>query len=182
MKSKKALNILVASIALVGFTNEIFQPQTVEARPHYNEKAYLKYSKNFHKVVVLKSTQVYKVHRGYDEAHNKYTKAYVLKPGDITTIRDRGIAWGWTIGKKYGYCSMRDPYSFSWFDTYQKHYYIDTGLFHGAKKRAGKSYEFTWRQYCKLVKMGMWDLMNQPYGSAHNKIIKQIKQWNIKTI
>ncbi|WP_297952575.1 hypothetical protein [uncultured Lactobacillus sp.] len=181
MKYKKWLPTLVASCAFFSFVGATDSSNSqVEATSLYTQKAYTKYANKFHKVVILKNTQVYKVHRGKDEAHNIYIKAYMLHPGDVATIRDRGVAWGWTIGKKYNYCSMRDPFSFSWFDTYQRHYYIDYGLFHGAKKRVNKSYTFTWNQYCKLVKMGMWDLMYHPYGATHNKIMKQIKQWDIK--
>lgn len=178
MRFKKALITITASIALIDICPAIINSQKVEAKTQYNDKAFSKYARKFHRVLITKRTQVYKVHRGYDEAHNRYTKAYVLKPGDFATIRDRGIAWGWTIGKSYNYCSMRDPFYFDWFDTYTKHTYIDTGLFHGAKKRTEKSYDFSWSQYCKLVKMGLWDLPTHP--NRNKKINQQIKKWNLQ--
>ncbi len=72
---------------------------------------------NFIKVKITKKTAYYKVIMGHDEAHNKYKKMGYLKPGQIVYVRGRGVVWGWTIGKKYNYCSFRNSYDYSWFTT-----------------------------------------------------------------
>lgn len=176
MKHKFLITAL-ATVSLLGAgtVSTLSHPQTVEASSN-KIKLFSKYAKDFHRVVITERTQVYKVHRGKDEAHNRYTKAYVLKPGDTATIRDRGIAWGWTIGKSYNYCSMRDSFSFNWFDTYSKKVYIDKGLFTGSSKRVGKAYTFTWKQYCHLCKLGIWskDVNDKKAWNRINKYVKSI--------
>lgn len=172
MDFKKTLITLTASLTLASTCPAIINSQRVEAKTQYNEKEFLKYAKRFHKVVIIDRTQVYKVHRGYDEAHNRYTKAYVLKPGDVANIRARGIAWGWTIGKKYNYCSLRDAYKFGWFDTYSKHKYIDVSAFKHVKYGT-QYYEFTWPQYVRLCKMNLWEATKSE-KKAINRYVKSI--------
>lgn len=172
MNFKKTFITLTASLTLASVCPAIINSQKVEAQTHYSDKEFLKYAKKFHKVVIIDRTQVYKVHRGYDEVHNRYTKAYVLNPGDVATIRDRGIAWGWTIGKKYNYCSMRDPYNFKWFDTYSKHKYIDVSAFKHVK-HGTQYYQFTWPQYVRLCKMNFWESTSSE-RKAINRYIKSI--------
>ena len=113
---KKLLISALASIALFSSTGVALtsiKPNDVQATKMPNQK----YIKKFYKVRITKKTTYYKVIRGRDEAHNKYKKMGYLKPGQIVYIRGRGVVWGWTIGKKYKYCSFRSSFNYSWFTT-----------------------------------------------------------------
>ena len=106
---KKLLISALASIALFSSTGVALtsiKPNDVQATKMPNQK----YIKKFYKVRITKKTTYYKVIRGRDEAHNKYKKMGYLKPGQIVYIRGRGVVWGWTIGKKYKYCSFRSSF------------------------------------------------------------------------
>lgn len=96
-----------------------------------------------------------------------------------TMVTGKGMAHHSTIDKETFW--MAPSYSRSWYDVYAKHTLLDTGLFHGAKKRTNKSYSLTWKQYCRLVRMRLWDLTDKPYSYslAHN-LLKQINAWGIK--
>lgn len=176
MKHKFLIKTLVAVSLFVPAVNAINSFHSPIQAISRKEKLSIKYTKKFYRVVITDETQVYKVHRGYDEAHNRYTKAYKLEPGDEATIQDRGIAWGWTIGKKYNYCSMRDSNSFSWFEPYAKYHYIDSSFFLNQNKETGNIVRLTWPQYKK-----MWRLSFSPhklakwYKSAHLKIVGHAK-------
>ena len=115
-KNKKLLISALASIALLSSTGVALtsiKPNDVQATKMPNQK----YIKRFYKVRITKKTAYYKVIRGRDEAHNKYKKMGYLKPGQIVYVRGRGVVWGWTIGKKYNYCSFRSSFNYSWFTT-----------------------------------------------------------------
>lgn len=176
MKYKLLVKTLIAFslfIPAVKTINSIHSP--VQALS-YKEKLYTKYASKFHRVVITDETQVYKVHLGYDEAHNWYTKAYKLEPGDEATIQIRGIAWSWTVGKKGKYCIMRSETNYDWFEPYEKYHYFDSSLFLHHEKNTGNIVRLTWPQYKK-----MWRLIYSPhklakwYKSAHLPIVGHTK-------
>ena len=108
----------------------------------------------------------------------KYVKAYRLKPGDTPLIRYRGVDWGWTIGKSYHYCTFTDK--FYWFDTYSKYKWVDQGLLDGSMKDEHFAYKFTWEQYCKLIKDGIYTT-NHPKKLWKTKIKPLIEKWKPET-
>lgn len=110
---KKVLAFFAAVLMLVSGLG-VFANNNVVPTNHV-QAAGQKYGMRFYKVRITKKTLVYKVHPGKYEYMNKYTKAYYLRPGKTATIRARGNVWGWTIGKSYKYCSMRDSRDYSWF-------------------------------------------------------------------
>lgn len=114
--NKKVFITTLASIALfgcIGTSVNYNMSNNVQA----TKMPSLRYVKHFYKVRITKKTAYYKVIRGKDEAHNKYKKMGYLKPGQIVYVRARGVVWGWTIGKRYKYCSFRDEFDYSWFTT-----------------------------------------------------------------
>lgn len=110
--NKKIIATAVAAMSLVsgiGFS-------TMNSTPAYAAKTTYKYTKRFYKVRITKKTLVYRINR--NKRPFTFTKAYYLKPGQTTYIRSKAdISWGWTIGKKYKYCSTRDANDYSWFTT-----------------------------------------------------------------
>lgn len=180
MKLKK---ILFSVIALTGLATCLMAANTNQVKAaSFN---YYSTGKGFshlkHKVVLTRPITIRKIHF-YKHSFYTYLKERKVLPAGtqikILPYGDKGYYWLISYGK-FSNGWVYPPKTTDWFDTYQKHVLIDTGLFHGAKKRTNKSYEFTWKQYCKVVKMGMYTLMYHPYGSTHNKIMKQIKAWNL---
>lgn len=173
---------ILTALALVStmFVTESFVNNTsAYAAPKmtHRQKLFSKYAKKFHKVIVLQKTQVYKVHPGPYEAANNYTKAYTLKPGDVTYIRDRGVSWSWTVGKSYRYCIFsRDSFNFDWFIDYDKEIWIPVGYFSKTPKETKKCYHFTGKQEAKLAKYGFFT-----HESAPKKVIRYVKSIHPKT-
>lgn len=181
---KRFRTALFSLIAAVGLANCLATTHTVKATSfnYYSTKGFYHFK---HKVVLTQPITIRKEH-SYGHSFYTYLKEKKTLPAGtqikILPYGDKGYYWIVLYGNTNKSTWVYPPKSTDWFDVYQKHIYIDTGLFHGAKKRINKSYEFTWNQYCKLVKMGMYTLMNHPYGPTHNKIMRQIKRWNVKII
>lgn len=173
----KKLALISASLMLTSTFVAASPSQTVEA---VSQKTYTKYSRKFNKVVALKPMQVYKVHPGKYACYNRYTKAYVLHPGDTAWVRHRGVDWGWTVGKSYRYCILKD--NFSWFEGYEKYEWIDKGLLDGSMKDEHFSYKFTWKQFCKLCSL---NVLNNDYFVTkkdwRTKIRPLIEKWKPET-
>lgn len=177
---KRILSILLISLALVGTVTTTKSNVKADSFNYYSTGKGFTHLK--HKVVLIKPITIRKVHF-YGHTFYTYLKEKKTLPAGtqikILPYGDKGYYWLVFYGNKDTTRWVYPQKKTDWFDTYAKHIYIDYGLFHGAKKRVEKSYTFTWKQYCKLVKMGMYTLMYHPYGSTHNKIMKQIKAWNL---
>lgn len=148
-KIVKKLALVSASLMLASTASVALPTQTVSA---VSSRTMSKYTRKFHRVVVLKPIQVYRVHRGKYGYLNRYTKAYKLRPGDSTLIRYRGVEWVWTIGKSYKYCTLKG--NFSWFDTYSKYTWISNAVLTNTTKNT-RFYRFTWSQFRTLVRKGV---------------------------
>jgi len=177
MNFKKILIVLAALISLTVTGMTIMGPQKVEAHSIW-------WWEKPHKAVITAKTKINHIviNSKYPMGH-KSSSTY-LEPGQLVWIRkidNMGtvVTWNGKAFSRYNYWASYN-YSNDWFELQIKQELIDTGLFHGAKKQSNKCYVFTWKQYCKLVKMGMWDLMDHPYGPNHTKILNQIKKWNVK--
>ena len=92
-----------------------------------------------------------------------------------TRVTGKGMAYHNNIDRLTFW--MVPNFSQSWYDVYQKHVYLDKGLFEGKENRVGKSYKFTWKQYCHLVKMGIWytDINNKAAWSKMNQYAKSVQ-------
>lgn len=176
---KRILSILLISLALIGTATAAQSNVKADSFNYYSTGKGFSHLK--HKVVLTRPITIRKVHF-YKHSFYTYLKERKILPAGtqikILPYGDKGYYWLISYGK-FSNGWVYPPKKTDWFDTYAKHIYIDYGLFHGAKKRVEKSYTFTWKQYCKLVKMGMYTLMYHPYGSTHNRIMKQIKAWNL---
>ncbi|MFR4967955.1 MAG: hypothetical protein ACLUDD_05045 [Lactobacillus kalixensis] len=178
MKLIKFVSAISAGVALSCCISSltIAKPQTVNA---VSDATYTKYSKKFHKVIVTKKTAVYRIVRGKYGYLNRYVKAYTLMPGDVTTVRHRGIEWGWTVGKSYKYCTLKD--SFSWFDEYLDTYYFDTNIFDNKMSESHKAYKLNNSQYRQLLKAGYNDYYISPKKLKYMKYLIT-KVWKIKPV
>ncbi|NRN87828.1 hypothetical protein IMAU30077_01568 [Lactobacillus helveticus] len=179
MKNKviKNLALISASLALVGTITVTAPTKTVNA---VSDRTFSKYSRKFHRVVVTSPIWVFRIYPRYPMYKTKYVKAYLLKPGDRPLVRHRGVDWGWTVGKSYRYCILKD--SFSWFEGYEKYKWIDQGLLDGKFKDEHFSYRFTWKQFCKLCSLNV--LNNDYYVTRKDwrtKIRPLIKKWKPET-
>lgn len=179
---KRILSILLISFALVGAAIVTQSNVKADSFNYYSTGKGFTHLK--HKVVLIKPITIRKEH-SYGHTFYTYLKEKKTLPAGtqikILPYGDKGYYWLISYGK-FSNGWVYPPKTTDWFDTYQKHVLIDTGLFHGAKKRTNKSYEFTWKQYCKVVKMGMYTLIDHPYGTTRNKIMKQIKAWDVPIV
>lgn len=186
MNLKKLLIAITVSVAFVGNFTPVSPSFTfnriVFATSKAKEKLYNKYSSKFHKVVINdEPIQVYRVHR-HANSLPTFTKAYKLYPGDTTYIRDRGVTWGWTIGKSYNYCSIKDCYNFDWFEPYSKYTYLDKSYFDTNFPERKIVYKLTWNQICKMYKL-RWNYQlnndnkaeDKKWTKVHMNFIKKIK-------
>lgn len=183
MKKHKLLFLIIATSMLMTSSGSLISNQSVKADSYLNAVTAKYKNLGLHKVLITKTTYIRKIHWAVPTYKSTVGPKIRIPAGKQVRIIRTGTDFGWYMkvpGHKGDYTIVKKYNDSSWYDLPQKHIYIDYGLFHGAKKRVNKSYTFTWNQYCKLVKMGMWDLMYHPYGSTHNKIMKQIKQWDIK--
>lgn len=174
-KTIKKLALISTSLMLTGTVVATVPSQTVDA---VSNKTFSKYSKKFNRVVVTDPIWVYKIYPRYPMYKTKYVKAYKLKPGDTPIVRHRGVDWGWTVGKSYRYCILKD--SFSWFDGYSKYKWVDRGLLDGSMKDEHFAYKFTWKQYCQLIKAGIYTTVH-PKKLWNSKIKKMIERWKPET-
>lgn len=180
MKVKKMLLALIAVTGLATCLVTRIKNDNVKAESfHYYS------TKGFHlfkrKVVLTRPITIRKEHFYRNTASTYLKERKTLPAGTqikIMPYGDKGYYWIVFYGNTGKSTWVYPPKRTDWFDTYTKHTYIDTGLFHGAKKRTEKSYDFSWSQYCKLVKMGLWDLPTHP--NRNKKINQQIKKWNLQ--
>lgn len=179
MKSRKIAAVLIAvTLLFSGVSAAVTIPpsQNVHAEIFHGYK----YDKHFYYVVITKPTRVYRIHYGKYMYKNRYKRAYTLKPGDTTWIRNKGdIDWGWTIGKRYHYCSFRDSENTSWFNSYSKYNYIDKSIMDNKVKEEHKSYKFNWREYRQLVRYGFW---TKPYRKWIKPAKRLIKRDHIRIV
>lgn len=186
MNLKKLLITITVPVAFIGSFTAVSSSfnlnRAVLAASKAKEKLYDKYSGKFHKVVITdEPIQVYKVHR-HANSISTFTKAYKLYPGDTAYIRDRGVTWGWTIGKSYNYCSTKDCYDFDWFEPYSKYTYLDKSYFDTNFPERKIVYKLTWNQIRKLYKL-RWDQQlnnsnkaeDKRWSKAHMSFINKIK-------
>ena len=180
MKLKKIISALIIATSFA--IPSAFKVNTLSVRAasfkYYSTKGFYHFK---HKVVLTRPITIRKEHF-YRHSFYTYLKEKKRLPAGtqikILPYGDKGYYWIVLYGNTKKSTWVYPPKTTNWFDTYQKHTYIDSGLFHGAKKRTNKSYDFTWNRYCKMVKMGMWDLMNHPHNNG--KFLRQIKAWNLK--
>ena len=183
MRKHKLLFAIITGSVLAFSTTPFISQQSIKADSYLNAVTQSPKHLGFHKVLVIEPTYVGKIHWKYPIYKSTVGSKRKIPAGKIVKILRTGTNFGWYMkipGHKGDYTIARKYNDSSWYDLPQKHVYMDYGLFNGAKKRVNKSYKFTWKQYCKLVKMGMYTLMNHPYGATHNKIMKQIKKWKLK--
>lgn len=177
MKKNLLKALTSASVGIMLFSG--FSVATAPVVHAVTAKTISKYARNYHRVVVTKPTWVYRVKLANPRAYNKYYKAYRLMPGDTALIQYRGVEWGWNVGKSHRYCTLTD--SFSWFEPYSKYTWIDKGLLDNTLKDEHLSYRFNWKQYRKLVSLG---IMSNSYTTKtwKNKVQPLIKQWHLKPV
>lgn len=136
-----------------------------------------------HRAVIMYPTKInHIVMNGKHPMGHKAGSKY-LKAGQLVWIRKidtMGTVVTWK-GKAFSHYNYWASYNYSndWFDLYQKNILIDIGLFKGATHRLEKSYKFTWPQYCKLVKMGLWTAYDK---AQQHRINQQVKKWNISKV
>lgn len=175
---KKRLTVLLSLLLLC--CSLVFPSQKVEA---------MGWGRRY-KAIVTEPKTVYWY--SFYAPHWKYHKGHPqrLRVGKIITVTrvygfgtmvtGKGMAHHSTIDRETFW--MYPGYSKSWYDIYEKHTLLDTGLFHGAKKRTNNSYVLTWKQYCKLVRRRVWDLVDKkPYNYAlARKLVHLMHTWKVK--
>lgn len=149
--------------------------QTAQAKYHDPYK----YDKHFYHVLILERTKVYRIHYGRAMCYNRYHRVRDLRPGQMAWIRNKGgIDWSWSIGRGYHYCNFsRDSKDYDWFEPYHKYEYVDKEVIDNANHEEHKVYRFTWRQFCKITRYGIW---NKPYRKWAKPVKRLIRREHVK--
>ncbi|WP_308558049.1 hypothetical protein [uncultured Lactobacillus sp.] len=173
-------NIFALSIAgIILISGVAITTPTVQATSAYDNWVKKDSNKSsLYKVVVTKPITIYKAKfRGFYVFKGK---AEHVKPGTILYIHtygDKGEDWIMTHSKSSNVTKFYPHKTVGWFDTYSKHEYVDQGYFLGKKNRVGKGYTFTWNQYVKLVKMGLWT--TNRHDQSWKKITKYVESLDL---
>ena len=175
MKSKRFLLIFLVSVVLA----------SIGVLTKSNNVSAVSWEKTYRAVVTQPKTVYY--YSYYEKQNWKLNKTNprTLQAGQMihvtrmrrvgTRVTGTGMAYHNNADKLTMW--LTPSFSTSWYDVYQKHMYLDAGLFTGSSHRIGKTYHFTWKQYCKLVRMGLWttDINNKSAWARLRNYAKSVQ-------
>lgn len=93
-------------------------------------------------------------------------------------IKKPGYAYGYF--KRNGKFWAIPEVNYSWKERYEKYKWVDKGLLDGSMKDEHFDYKFTWKQYCKLIKTGIYTTVH-PKRLWNTKIKYMIDKWKPET-